>query len=70
MAFTTEMGARGPRMTISNPRIVDGCEIESGDRDFNELERRRDQCLAEIQKVLDKYWYPPGQDGWPEMSPE
>ena len=51
-------------------RIVDGCEIESGDRDFNELERRRDQCLAEIQKVLDKYWYPPGQDGWPEMSPE
>jgi carnitine 3-dehydrogenase len=51
-------------------KIVDGCEIESGDRDFNELERRRDQCLAEIQKVLDKYWYPPGQDGWPEMSSE
>ncbi|HJP11508.1 MAG: 3-hydroxybutyryl-CoA dehydrogenase [Proteobacteria bacterium] len=49
-------------------RIVDGCETESGDRDFHELEQRRDQCLVEIQKVLEKYWYPPGEDGWPEMS--
>jgi len=49
-------------------RIIDGCEVESGDRDFNELERRRDKCLAEFQKVLEKYWYPPGEDGWPEME--
>ncbi|MEC9370421.1 MAG: 3-hydroxyacyl-CoA dehydrogenase family protein, partial [Pseudomonadota bacterium] len=49
-------------------RIIDGCEVESGDRDFSELERRRDKCLAEFQKVLEKYWYPRGEDGWPEME--
>ena len=49
-------------------RIIDGCEVESGDRDFSELERRRDKCLAEFQKVLEKFWYPRGEDGWPEME--
>ena len=49
-------------------RIIDGCEVESGDRDFSELERRRDKCLAEFQNVLEKYWYPRGEDGWPEME--
>jgi len=49
-------------------RIVDGCEEEAGDRDFNEMERRRDRCLAEIQKVLARHWYAQGEDGWPETS--
>ena len=60
---------KAPELTEElKTRIVNGCETESGDRDFQELERRRDRCLAEIQKVLELYWYPPGEDGWPEMS--
>ena len=60
---------KAPELTEElKTRIVNGCETESGDRDFQELERRRDRCLAEIQKVLEQYWYPPGEDGWPEMS--
>ena len=59
---------KAPELTQElKEQIVDGCEIESGDRDFNELERRRDRCLVEIQKVLAKHWYPRGEDGWPEM---
>ncbi|MDH3688240.1 MAG: L-carnitine dehydrogenase [Gammaproteobacteria bacterium] len=49
-------------------RVVEGCEQEAGDRDFQELERRRDQCLVHIQKVLAQYWYAPGEDGWPEVD--
>ncbi|MBO69043.1 MAG: 3-hydroxybutyryl-CoA dehydrogenase [Acidiferrobacteraceae bacterium] len=49
-------------------KIVEGCEIEAGIREFSELERRRDRCLAEIQKVLAKYWYPCDEDGWPELE--
>ncbi|HCX86779.1 MAG TPA: L-carnitine dehydrogenase, partial [Gammaproteobacteria bacterium] len=49
-------------------RIVEGCEEESGERVFDEMERRRDRCLAEIQKVLKEHWYPPGEDGWPRMG--
>ena len=49
-------------------KIIEGCETESGDRQFTELERRRDLCLAGIQKVLSEHWYPHDQDGWPEMD--
>ena len=48
-------------------RIVQGCEEESGARVFDDMERRRDRCLAEIQKVLKEYWYPAEEDGWPRM---
>ena len=47
-------------------KIVTGCETETAGREFKELERRRDICLVKIQQVLDEYWYPPGEDGWPE----
>ena len=43
-----------------------GCELEQGKRTLEELETRRDRCLAAIQKALDDFWYPPGEDGWPE----
>ena len=48
-------------------RIVQGCEEESGARVFDDMERRRDRCLAEIQKVLKEHWYPAEEDGWPRM---
>lgn len=48
-------------------RIVQGCEEESGARVFDDMERRRDRCLAEIQKVLKEHWYSPEEDGWPRM---
>ncbi len=51
-------------------RIVDGCEREAGDREFGDLERRRDRCLIAIQRALDEYWYPPGKDGWPPFDPD
>lgn len=47
-------------------RIIEGCEAETGNREFAELERRRDLCLVKIQEVLRQHWYPPGEDGWPE----
>ena len=47
-------------------RIVEGCETEAGQRDFTELERRRDKCLLRIQQVLAEDWFPHGEDGWPE----
>ncbi|MDP6141433.1 MAG: 3-hydroxyacyl-CoA dehydrogenase NAD-binding domain-containing protein [Arenicellales bacterium] len=60
---------QAPKLTDElKRRIVEGCEEESGVRDFNELERRRDRCLVEIQKVLEQHWYPQGEDGWPEMQ--
>ncbi len=49
-------------------RIVEGCEEESGVREFSDMERRRDRCLAEIQKVLDTHWYSHAEDGWPRMG--
>ena len=49
-------------------RIVVGCEEESGVRKFSEMEKRRDRCLAEIQKVLKTHWYSEEEDGWPKMA--
>ena len=51
-------------------RIVEGGEEESGERVFEEMERRRDRCLVEIQKVLKEHWYSPEEDGWPRMGNE
>ena len=60
---------KAPELTDElKERIVDGCEVESGERAFDEMERRRDRCLAEIQKVLKEHWYPPEEDGWPPMA--
>ena len=49
-------------------RVVEGCDEETGDRDWRELQRRRDLCLLKIQEVINEHWYPPGEDGWPEME--
>ena len=49
-------------------RVVEGCDEETGDRDWREMQRRRDLCLLKIQEVINEYWYPPGEDGWPEME--
>ena len=58
-----------PKLTDElNRRVVEGCDEESGDRDWREMQRRRDICLMKIQEVIDEYWYPPGEDGWPEMK--
>ena len=51
-----------------NRRVVEGCDEATGDRDWREMQRRRDICLLKIQEVLNEYWYPPGEDGWPEME--
>ena len=51
-------------------RVVEGCDEETGDRDWREMEQRRDLCLLKIQEVINEYWYPPGEDGWPEMEVE
>ncbi len=60
---------KAPELTEElKQRIVEGCEVESGARDFDDMERRRDRCLVEIQKVLQQHWYPPGEDGWPQMD--
>jgi carnitine 3-dehydrogenase len=47
-------------------RIVEGCEEEAGEREFREMERRRDECLVRIRQVLAECWYAPGEDGWPD----
>ena len=58
-----------PKLTDElNRRVVEGCDEETGDRDWREMQRRRDICLLKIQKVINEYWYPPGEDGWPEME--
>ena len=49
-------------------RVVEGCDEATGERDWREMQRRRDLCLLKIQEVIDEYWYPPGEDGWPEME--
>ena len=60
---------KAPELTEElKQRIVEGCEVESGVRDFGDMERRRDRCLVEIQKVLREHWYPPSEDGWPQMD--
>ena len=60
---------KAPELTDElKEHIVDGCEVESGARVFDDMERRRDRCLAEIQKVLKEHWYPPEEDGWPPMA--
>lgn len=48
--------------------VIEGSEAEAGARGFREMERRRDACLAGILEVLEKHWYPPGEDGWPEVD--
>ena len=58
-----------PKLTEElNRRVVEGCDEETGDRDWREMQRRRDICLLKIQQVIDEYWYPRGEDGWPEME--
>ena len=58
-----------PKLTDElNRRVVEGCDEETGDRDWRELQRRRDICLLKIQEVINEHWYPPGKDGWPEME--
>jgi carnitine 3-dehydrogenase len=49
-------------------RIVEGSEEEAGEREFREMERRRDACLVGILEVLEKHWYPQAEDGWPELD--
>lgn len=51
-----------------NRRVVEGCDEATGDRNWREMQMRRDICLLKIQEVLNEYWYPPGEDGWPEME--
>ena len=51
-----------------NRRVVEGCDEATGDRDWREMQRRRDICLLKIQQVINEHWYPPGEDGWPEME--
>ena len=59
---------KAPELTDElKQRIVEGCEDESGDRVFSEMERRRDRCLVEIQKVLKEHWDSEDEDGWPKM---
>ena len=45
----------------------DGCEAIQAGRTIKEFERRRDRCLVAIQNALDEFWFPPDQDGWPDM---
>ncbi len=53
------------------PELIDamaaGCEQMQGGRELAEIERRRDKCLIAIQRALDEFWFPRGEDGWPEM---
>lgn len=49
-------------------RIVEGSEEEAGEREFREMERRRDACLVGILEVLETHWYPHAEDGWPELD--
>ena len=51
-----------------NDLVVEGCERQQGDRHWQELERRRDQTLIKIREVIDEYWWPEGQDGWPAVK--
>ena len=51
-----------------NDLVVDGCEAQQGDRHWLEMEQRRDQALIKIREVIDQYWWPEGQDGWPEVE--
>ena len=58
-----------PKLTDElNRQVVEGCDEATGDRDWREMQRRRDICLLKIQEVINEYWYPPGEDGWPEME--
>jgi carnitine 3-dehydrogenase len=60
---------QAPELTEAlQTRIIEGCDEETGQRQFSELERKRDRCLIEIQKVLAQHWYPPGEDGWPDFQ--
>ncbi len=48
--------------------IIAGSEDEAGNRDFREIERRRDACIVGFLEVLQEHWYPPEDDGWPELD--
>ena len=60
---------RPPKLTHElKEAIITGSEEEAGNRAFREMERKRDECLIGIIEVLEKHWYPPGEDGWPEVG--
>ena len=60
---------KAPKLTDRlNDLVAEGCEEETGDRHWREMEKRRDQCLLKIQEVINEYWYPAGHDGWPEID--
>ena len=60
---------KAPKLTARlNDLVAEGCEEETGDRHWREMEKRRDQCLLKIQEVINEYWYPAGHDGWPEID--
>jgi hypothetical protein len=44
-----------------------GCEEIQAGRSIKEFERRRARCLVAIQGALDEFWFPPNEDGWPDM---
>ncbi|MBT5433188.1 MAG: L-carnitine dehydrogenase [Rhodospirillaceae bacterium] len=48
--------------------VITGSEAEAGDREFRDIERRRDACIVGFLEVLDKNWYKPEDDGWPELA--
>ena len=50
-----------------NDLVVEGCEAQQGDRHWLEMEQRRDQALIKIREVIQEYWYPEDQDGWPKV---
>lgn len=47
--------------------MADGCEAMQRGRSRKEIEQRRDKCLIAIQRALDEFWFPQGEDGWPNM---
>ena len=48
--------------------VGQGCEDETGERDWREMQARRDQTLIKIQEVINEYWYPEDEDGWPPIT--
>lgn len=62
---------KAPKLTDElSEAVASGCEEETGDRNWREMEQRRDQTLMKIMDVIEENWYPAGKDGWPEMEEE
>ena len=60
---------KAPELTDElNRRVVEGCDDETAGRDWREMQQRRDLCLLKIQEAINEHWYPPEEDGWPEMK--